>query len=138
AFDRDVPPVDPDDAFNHSDVYLFTVENSALFDVQFEISGNVALLSPHFRQLRDISTDELYSFANRLAAAANKVELFLGQLTIHRTAANESAFFVLKNDDFEWVTSSYIVFRQSLCDLDRANRTNYAVVVSAFRNGIDV
>jgi hypothetical protein len=77
SFDGDVPPVDANDSFNHSDVYLFTVENSALFDVQFEISSNVALLSSHLGKPRDVSADKLYSFANRFAAAANKVEFFL-------------------------------------------------------------
>src|SRR6185369_172146 len=138
TFDRDVPPVDTDDAFNDSDIYLLAIENSALFDVQLEIRRDLPFATSNFSELRRISTDELNSIANRLPAATHKVELFLCQLAVHRATADQSAFLVLKDHDFKRMTYRHIVFSKRLCDFKRAQRTDDAIVVSAFRNAIDV
>ena len=85
-----------------------------------------------------IAADEFDSFANRLAAATDHIEFFLSQRAVHRAAADQSAFFVLKDDDFERMTRRHVVLGECLRDFDRAHRADVAVVVSAFRNAVDV
>src|SRR5262245_25475770 len=138
AFNRHVPPVYADDAFDDPDVQLFRFENAALLDVQLDISRNTSLRALNCRSFCGISAEELDPFANGLAAATDQVELFLTQFAIHCATSNQTAFFVLKDDDFERMSRHDIVFGQRLCDFDGAQRSNIAVIISAFRDAVDV
>src|SRR6185503_7575025 len=122
SLDGDVPPVDADDAFNYADVYLFSIENAALLNVQLEIASDLTFAPSNVSEFRRISADEFDAITNCLAAATHKVELSLSQLAVHGAAADESSFLVLKNHDFKRVTRRHVVFSECLCDFDRAQR----------------
>src|SRR6185369_9508378 len=131
-------PVDTDDAFNNSDVDTLGFKGAALLDMQFEISRDASLLSLHSRQLRHIAADKLDPVAHCLATLVDQVEFLLAQLANHSFAANQSAFFVLKNDDFQRMPRRHLVFNECLRDFNRTQRTNVAVEVSTFRHAVDV
>src|SRR5206468_885372 len=103
AFDGHIPPVDAHDPFDDADVDPFFLKDAALFDVQFEISGDASFGALDGSKLRRIAADKLDALANCLAAAADEIKFSLRQLTIHCTAADQTAFFVLKDYDFERV-----------------------------------
>jgi hypothetical protein len=106
--------------------------------MQLKIRRNIPLLTPDLSKSRRIAADEFDPISNRLPAATHEVKFFFRQLTIHSAAADESAFFVLENDNFERVTRGYVVLSKRVCDFDRTHRSHYAVVVSTFRNSVDV
>src|SRR5262245_16374978 len=95
SFDRDIPPVDADDAFDDTDVDLLAVEDAALFDMQFDISGEIAFFANDAREFLRIAADEFDAVANRLFTVGDQVELFLRQPPGDRAAADGAAFFVL-------------------------------------------
>ncbi len=138
SFDGHIPPVDTNDSFNYADIDLFGIERASLFNVQFEIGGYVAFLAPHVCKFRNVSTDELDAFANGLAAATHQIEFLLSQLAVHRATTDQSTFFVLKDDNLKRVSQCKVVFRECLCDFNCAHRSDHAVVISTFRNRIDV
>src|SRR6185436_7203525 len=115
-------------------IYLFAIENSTLLDVQLEIRRDLTVAASNVSELRRISTNEFNPIANRLPAATHEIELFLSQLAVHRTTAYQSAFLVLKDHDFKRMPRRHIVLSKRLCDFNRAQRTDNAIVVSAFRN----
>src|SRR5262249_38637996 len=138
AFDRHVPPVDADDAFDHADVDLLGMQYAALFDVQLKVSRDVAGLTNHAGELISVAADELDAFANGLAAVCDQVQLFLGQADGDGVAADGPAFFVLKDDYFERMSQRDIVLGQRLGHFDCAHRADVAVVIAAFGHGVNV
>src|SRR5688572_33341374 len=97
AFDRDVPPVDADDAFHHSDLDLLIVEISALFDVQLKIRRDVAPFATNSSEFRGISADQRDSLANRFATATDEIQFAFGEFAVHRAAADQPAFLDRKS-----------------------------------------
>src|SRR5215510_4597158 len=138
AFDRHVPPVDADDAFDHADVDLLGMQNAALFDVQFQVSRDVAGLTNHASELVLVAADELYALPDGLAAVRDEVQFFLGKAGGDGVTADGPALFVLKDDHFQRVAQRDVVLGQRLRDLDRAHRADVSVVIAAFGHGVDV
>src|ERR1051326_4541608 len=66
------------------------------------------------------------------------IEFFVGQHTDHGFAANQSAFFILKDDHFQRMPRRNLLFGESLRDFDRAERSNITVEVSTFGHTVDV
>src|SRR5687768_1335390 len=138
TFDRHVPPVDPDNAFDDTDLDLLVIEMSTLFDVQFEIRSDVAFLATDFGELHRIAADKLDSLANGFAAATDEIEFAFGEFAIHRAAADQPTFFVLKDDDLEWMKQTDVLLRQCLRNFNRAHGADYSVVVSTVRNSVNM
>ena len=137
-FDGDVPPIDPDDAFDDADVRLRRVEDSSLLDVELDVRSNVALPALHRVELRRVATDEIDPCSDGLAASAHERELLCVQLAAHRATANEAAFLVLKDHDLEGVARDDLVLAQCRRHLDCSHGPHVAVVVAAFGHRIDV
>ena len=138
ALDRHVPPVDSHDAFDDADVYLFSFQDAALLDVQFQIGSDASFLALDRGELCRIAADNTDAFANCFATAADEIEFPFRQLSIHCPAADQTAFFVLKDDHFERMLRDDVLFRECLRDFNRAERADITVVIAAFRNTVDV
>ena len=109
-----------------------------MFDVQFEISCDASFLALDRGELCRIAADNTDAFANCFATAADEIEFPFRQLSIHCPAADQTAFFVLKDDHFERMLRDDVLFRECLRDFNRAERTDIAVIVSALGNAIDM
>src|SRR5262249_51359492 len=97
SFNRNVPPADANDTFNYANVDLFLFQNTALLDMQLEVSSNTSLHSLNAREFRRIAANKFDSVANRFAATTDEIELSFGQLTIDGATADQTAFFILKD-----------------------------------------
>src|SRR5918999_2196178 len=104
ALDRDVPPVDADDAFDDADVDPLGVEKAALLDVQLEVGGNVAALAADARHAIRIATDEPDPVADGPSAPADEIELPLGEVTAQGPTSDQAALLILEDDDLERVS----------------------------------
>ncbi len=138
ALDLDVPATVPHDAFNHPDVDPLGIEHATLLDVQFEIRCDVTPLSLNGGERSRIASQDPYSLANGLAAATHDVQVMVGQPPADGTAADEPAFLILEDHDFQWMTQRNVVLREYLRDFDGTQGTNVAVVVAAVRHGVDM
>src|SRR5688500_19714033 len=92
AFDRDVPPVDADDAFHHSDLDLLIVEISALFDVQLKIRRDVAPFATNSSEIRGISDDNHDSIVNRFATATDEIPFAFSEFAVHHETDDPQLF----------------------------------------------
>src|SRR5688572_18593917 len=92
--DRDVPPVNADDAFDDPDVDLALVEDRALLDVQLDEGLEVARLAARLRESLWITADCPYALADRLAAVTHDIERRRVELADHRETSDEPAFLI--------------------------------------------
>ena len=138
AFDRDVPPANTDDAFDNTNIALFFIENSALFDVQLEESHDFARLTPGQIETIRITTERENALSDGHAAVAYNAQGIVANLADHGPAAREATFFIGKNDNFEGVARTDASGLQQLDDFDRADDAHVAVVVAAAGHGVDV
>src|SRR4051812_8201853 len=94
-----VPQIDPNNSFDHTNVDLFRFQDSALFDVQFQIGENFRTLSFGCLQIVRIATDEANSFSDRLSTVTLYQKRFLTEFANRGTASGKSTFFIAKYDD---------------------------------------
>src|ERR1700676_670586 len=134
AFDGHIPSRIPNDSFHNADVNLLSCQSAALLDMQLEIRENIAALSAARGQTSGIAANERNPFAKRLSTPRSQTQVFFAQLTRNRTAPLQPTFLVLENQDLQRVAQCDVAVGQSLCDLDRAQRSDNPIVVATLWN----
>ena len=105
-------------------------------------SSKYPAMSPFFRftwsSFATIAADEGDPLLDRLAAARDVLQLARQELATHGATSVQAALFVLPDHDLERMTRDDAVLGERLCDFDRRERADVAVVVAALRDRVDV
>ena len=135
---RHVPLADADDALDDADGHALGFEDAALLDVQFEVGRDAAAGPPHLASRVGSPPTNAMPSPHRLAAGGHVREFGGLELATHRAAAEQPAFLVGPDRDFDRMPQHVPAFLQHLRDLDRPEGADVAVVAAAVGHRIDV
>src|ERR1700744_2667735 len=88
-----------DDSFHDADLDMLLLEQRALLDVQFDVRANAAWPAFRFPDLVGVAAEKLDAVPNALAALRYGIEARGVESATEGGASQQSAFFVLENDD---------------------------------------
>ena len=123
---------------HHPDLFRRLLEQAALFDVQLDIAGDVALLLHRFTKARHITADDADTFTDGLAGARHFRELGVGHLTDGGLATGGATLFVLPDHDLKRMAQPHVLFAQRARHFDRAERPHGAIEVATVGHRIHV
>ena len=112
ALDRDLGPPEPDDTLHHPDLESRLLQQAALLDVQFEITGEVSPLPDRLAQPGNVAPDDADAFADGLAGPGHPVEVGVGQRPDGELAPDGSAFLVLPDHHLDRTAEPHTLFAE--------------------------